>query len=494
LGWLLLQVSAPFLVAATGDLKLAATLVLTGINWLAGLGTVLLLTAILRRFCPQARVVNFTIIVFSFSHGFLNFAQTGPPYITSLLAMVFSLYVLLRKDEGQLLSIADGIIAAIGITLMIGFWLPFIVVVPAIVAARLFLSKARIEDAKILIGSAALAGVLVISIYLVIAIWPLEFRKVGDFLEWQRETTGKTVQDKGLARTAFGLPRSFIYMGTDGMILKRYLLRDPYNPVTISDLLRLSLWKIALFYLCLASLTMSLLRSPRGRHLLILLLITAAPVVGVAIYWQGGDIERYLPLYPILFIATAFMLSDERSKLIFKCCAVLFFVCAAATNLHALSLQKQNQRQETIVARIADLVPNLKPASQLFVIDYQDELYAFSRDFPFNPMNVSRKLAVSSLVEVGAKDVAHWRQGFASRARTVWGEGGDVWITQRLLQQRPLSEWNWVEGDDQRLSWADLHNFVSQLEIAGSLSSSDSFVRVLPSARTQFILDQASRD
>jgi hypothetical protein len=491
LGWLLLQIFAPVLVPATGDLRLAATYIFTGISWLAGLGTVLSLSAILRRFCPQTRIVNFTIIVFSFSHGFLNFAQTGPPYIASLLAMVLSLYVLLRKDNGQLLSLTDGIVAGVAIALMIAFWLPFIVVVPAILAARLLLSTSRVEDLKVVIGAGCFAGLLVIMLYLVVAMWPLGIRNVGDFLAWQKQTTGRTVQDKGLARAAFGFPRSFIYMGNDGMTLKRYLVRDPYNPVTTLDLLRLSLWKIALFYLCVASLLGSLLRSARGRRLLILLLISAVPVLGVAIYWQGGDIERYLPLYPMVFMALTFILSDQRSKLILNGVAVLFFVCAAATNLHALSFQKQNERQEKIAARIADLIPNLKPSSRLFVVNYQDELYSFSRDFPFNPINASKQLTVNSLLEVGAKDAPRWRQDFASAARTVWREGGDVWITRRLLEPRPLLDWNWVEGDDRRVSWADLYNFISKLEIADSAHGDDGFVQVLNSAQTRSVLDQA---
>lgn len=80
---------------------------------------------------------------------------------------------------------------------------------------------------------------------------------------------------------------------------------DPYNPVPLGDLLRFSLWKLALFYAALAALVVQLARSPMGRRALALLAVCGAPVLGFAVFWQGGDIERYLPLYPMLFLALA---------------------------------------------------------------------------------------------------------------------------------------------------------------------------------------------
>jgi hypothetical protein len=40
-------------------------------------------------------------------------------------------------------------------------------------------------------------------------------------------------------------------MEYDGLLFKRYLLDDPYNVVSFADLVGLSLWKLALFYVLL---------------------------------------------------------------------------------------------------------------------------------------------------------------------------------------------------------------------------------------------------
>src|SRR5262249_38651283 len=136
---------------------------------------------------------------------------------------------------------------------------------------------------------------------------------VADFRHWMQETTGQSAQDKGLVRTIFGFARSFIFMGNDGMRFKRYLIHDPYNPVTKLELLRLSLWKFLLFYTFLGAILLNLLRSGVGRRVLALFLATAVPVIGLAVYWQGGDVERYLALYPVLFLALGVSLDPARS-------------------------------------------------------------------------------------------------------------------------------------------------------------------------------------
>lgn len=494
LGWLLLRAGDPLMSRILGgDAKTNATLVLSTLSWVAGLISVLALAAILRRFCLRPWIVNLTVLAFILSHGFLNYAQTGTPYVPSLSLMMLALYILLRKDRGRGLSMGDGIAAGVMIALMICFWLPFIVVVPAIVAAPLLLSSPDKKKFQILISAALVAGVIVCVVYLAVAIGAVGVHSPGDFRAWMTETTGKTSQDKGLARTILGFARSFIYMGNDGMLFKRYLVHDPFNPVTVLDLLRLSFWKIILFYLFLASIILNLFRSGEGKRLLALFVITAVPVVGVAVYWQGGDIERYLALYPILFLALGYSLCNKRSWRALNYVALIFVVSAALTNVYAMSFHVLNQKQEKVSSRIGELTRRLKPSSRIFTASFQDEVYSFTRDFPFNPINRAGNLKVSSLIEVGGKTASEWRQEFALRAQTAWNQDGDVWVTRRVLSPRPAADWNWVEGDDKRVSWADFHSFFSQMEFGESVGGDDGFVMVVPSAKNRMVLSQLSK-
>ena len=135
-------------------------------------------------------------------------------------------------------------------------------------------------------------------------------------------------------------------------------------------------------------------------------------------------------------------------------------------------------------------MPRLKPASRIFVVNFQDELYNFGRDFPFDPIVRAHTLQVTSVVEVSGKDAPRWRQAFAADAQSIWSRGGDVWITRRVLSSKPKAEWNWVEGDDRRLSWTDFYQFFSQLEVGDPAGGDDGFVLVVPSERTRQTLNQ----
>ena len=78
----------------------------------------------------------------------------------------------------------------------------------------------------------------------------------------------------GPAPLIFGFARSFINMGDDGILFKRFLLHDPYNPVSLFDLLRLSLFKYLLFY---AFLVWSFKRLVSNPKVLWMCLMTASP-------------------------------------------------------------------------------------------------------------------------------------------------------------------------------------------------------------------------
>jgi hypothetical protein len=492
IGWVLMSAFRPVLLSLSGgDLEAGTTLLLTALAWLAGLISVVALAAIVRRFCASRLIVSITVLAFILSHGVLNFAQAGTSYMVSLCFMLLALYVLL-KSKGETLTTRQGVAAGVLIALMICSWLPFIFIIPAILIAPLAVSTWEIKKVKTLFLTLMVAGILTASVYLVVVAGPVGVRSVSGFRAWMRQTTASTSEDKGVARTILGFPRSFIYFGNDGMLFKRYLVRDPFNPVTGLDLVRLSLWKFVLFYLFLAALVLNLLHSEPGRRLLVPLGLAAVAVVGVAVYWHGGDIERYLPLYPMLFLGVGCVLCSKQSWRVLNCVVLIFLTAAAITNLYAMSPLVLGAQQANVSARISNLEPRLKPASQIFVVNFQDELYSFSRDFPFNPIVRAHSLRVTSVVEVNGKLAPQWRQAFAGQAQSIWSAGGDVWVTRRVLSPKPKAEWNWVEGDDQRLSWTDFYQFFSQLEVSEMVGGDDGFVLVVPSDRTREILNRFS--
>jgi hypothetical protein len=133
-------------------------------------------------------------------------------------------------------------------------------------------------------------------------------------------------------------------------------------------------------------------------------------------------------------------------------------------------------------------VPSLNHGSLLIVSHNLDELTEFSRNFPLNSINRSRPLSCYPVLIPGNYDIARWRENFASRALRTWETGGDVWISNRLFNRMPKSDWNWVEGDDNRVSWSDLSPFFSQLWYGGSIGGNDGFILLLPSIDNQKLL------
>jgi hypothetical protein len=300
------------------------------------------------------------------------------------------------------------------------------------------------------------------------------------------------IERNGVPRVVFGLARSWIDMGDDGVIFKRYLMHDSLNPVSWNELLHVSIWKLGLFYLGCGALLLNLLYSGRGRNVFALLGLNALPVVLFAISWTGSDVERYLPLCPMLFLALGFSLVLEGTKNWLKAITVAFVVVASATNLVALSGSVVDGYSERVVSRVRQLLPEFTRGSLLLVLP-GDELLNFKNSFPFHPINRQGPLKVSPMVRTHNAHTLSWPQRCAGLIQKTWHAGADVWISRRLLAARPRPEWGWVEGDDPRLSWTDLYRFTAQLELGGSIGGEDGFAMLLRSLKNEEILGHISQ-
>jgi len=281
------------------------------------------------------------------------------------------------------------------------------------------------------------------------------------------------VRAGGAARAAFGLARSFVFMGDDGLLFKRYLVRDPFNPVGVADLARLSLWKLGFFYLMLAVVTGALSFSARGRRFLLLALVGGVPVVAFGLFWQGGDMERYMPLYPFFFLAIA-VAFDTAGRFGFRCIIIAFFAVVVGVNGFAHSRWQVRHYQDGLADRVRGLRPFLKPNSVLIVV--RDRLKLLPRDFPLDP--AGKGLFVYETATPGLATTDAWHADFACVALAAWSEGGDVWLSKRLLEDAPRADSTWAEGEDERLKWADVRAFFASLETDERAGGDDGFVRL----------------
>ena len=488
LGWALYKISLPITQRIfDGDSRLEVTGTLMAVAWLSGLASVLLIHALARKFCRGQWIAYLVTAAFLFSNAFLNYSQTGHSYIPGLALLLLALYQLLR-DEAASTSVKTSLVAGTALALAVCMWLPYVLSVPAIVAAPLVLGSFNRQQFRQALQTCVVFGVVMILVYAIGAI-RLGVNSFAEFQNWLVSSAHGIDGMKGIPRMVFGIARSVINMGNDGKIFKRYVLKDPLNPVSLFDLFRLSFWKLALFYLFLAAVLLNLLFSRLGRRGLALLILSAAPLIFFALYlFEAGTIDRYLPLYPVLFLAIAISLGNDRLKFIPRYVAAAFVIALVVSNGYALSTFVLNREQDAVARRFGDLKSLLQPdKNRVITVGQEDPAYALNVNFPFNPLNRSG-LSTDMMADRGNEQVLRWRSIFATKTLALWEKGGDVWVTKRIFHERPRAEWEWVEGDDPRVTWNDLHSFFSQLEFGTSVGDEDGFMLLLNSpANKQFL-------
>lgn len=293
----------------------------------------------------------------------------------------------------------------------------------------------------------------------------------------------------------FGFANSFIDLGGEGGLFKRYLKHDPFNPVRLSDLLWSSVYKLVFTYIFLFCVLINLLRSRRGKLLAALLLVDVLPTIIFALFvFEAGDMSRYVAALPLIFLAIGYAICSDESLRWTKFVIVGFILVSAVTNVRAMALPTLAQREQRVERRISPLLPLLKPGSRVVTSHLLDEVNNFTRDFLFNPINRSGTLRYYAVVTLNTSQVDHWQQDFAKTVLDVWNDNGDVWVSKRLLSQTPKAEWNWVEGDDSRVSWKDLNNFFLQFDFEKETIEEDGFLLLSRSQRNQWIVNQLAQN
>jgi hypothetical protein len=127
------------------------------------------------------------------------------------------------------------------------------------------------------------------------------------------------------------------------------------------------------------------------------------------------------------------------------------------------------------------------------VVLLDDELAELRRD-PLHSGTQDDVLPTYILLTAGTSSVPVWRQDFSSLALSVWDSGADVWVSKNLLGPQPTADMAWVEGDDKRISWQDIYQVFSQLEINPSVASPDGFALLSASSKNHTFLNRFTRN
>jgi hypothetical protein len=490
-GWLCFVIARPLTRMFEAHSERGQVIVtLIGINFVAALACLCFFSLLARRTVGNIWPAALATLGLLSSDAFLNYAHSGTAYVPGLACLVAGVCVSLGRDS-QAASLGATLVSALMFALSVLFWFPYVFVLPAAMAARLLIDGTGRQHWRAAVQTAVACAVIGTAVY-TSSIAALGISHFADLKGWILASGHGQIQAGGLravARLAFSVPRSFVNMDQDGMWLKRYLVHDPYAPVTVATLFRLSLWKLVLFYVSAAVICMELLRSKQGRMLFLLLLFAAVPVFVFALFvFEAGSIERYLPLYPFIFLALAFVLGAEQTRFAAKVLLVLALMIMTAINVNSMRNGTLESRKAGVLARISDLIPLLDQNSLVLAVNEQDDVAEFRLNSPLDPINLRANWQLYDMLEINTARLLTWREDFATRTLATWQRGGEIWLPERVFRSQPRPEWNWVEGDDKRVKWTDLPSFFSQFEVGSAIGGEDGFVLLKASSKNKEIL------
>ena len=474
-------------VTADIELRRRAVAVLTCMAAAGGTLAVLACLSWFRRLGISWLVSLATVLALVLTSTFLVFAQSGAAYIPALAFLLLGLREMAVEDSST--SARAALLPAVAFAAAVLFWFPMVLAVPAAAMSVLLLAGDAQRRRRTAALVCAYSGAITILSYAIIA-WLANVRTLPELRAWIMASGHGISGIGGAARAVVGFARSLVETGRLGLVMKRHMLGDPYNSASLVDVLDAGLARLAVVYLAGAALIYLLLRRAQGRRALIFLVVTAIPVVAFAYKWQGGDPERYLALYPALFVALAFMLASLPRR-VGALVAVLLIVGLAGSNLPALSRTKAAAECATLTSRLAS-IPRTPDRTAIVVTPHAlDPIVEYRARCPDVALDSSSQTPhVFGLVMPHTEGVASWRASLAARARRAWAAGDRLWVSRRAFAGRPAYSSDWTEGDDPAIRWRDFPAFFDQLDTGASVGGADGFVEIVPTSTNRHLMEQ----
>ena len=423
------------------------------------------------------------------SCALLNYYQTGTAYVPALAMLCVALWSVARADDVAPGRVSPLAVGALSLSALL--WLPMILVVPAVVVSPLVLRGDNAARRRASALSFALCALVIECSYGTVVM--MKGMHSGlELKSWIAAASHGIDDSGGVARATVGFARSVLSTDRLGIVAKRYLLGDPYNRATLGNVVRSGLYRLVIFYLAAAAIAISLLRTSSGRRVLIEFALFAAPVLVMAVAWQGGDLERYLALFPALFMALAAALATI-SPGAQPVTAIVVMMALGALNLPDFD-RSRTTRVCADVTRRLEFVPSGTANPPLVVTPLNSDELTQGRGLcpAVAQLEDAKRLRVVGLITPHESSAPYWCAVFAADVEKAWRAGDRVWLSTRAFATRPAPAWGWAEGDDPRVHWRDLSTFFTRLQRTKATGGDDEFVELLPTSVNVTILDSVA--
>ncbi len=449
---------------------LAGARFLIATSWAAGAAGLLWLGLLLERRLPR-RAAWAAAGSCAATNSILNYQQSGSPYVTGFAFLTLALYLLTAPGRWR------PAMAGAAYAMAVCVWFPYAVVGLGVVAAAWWWRPEEERRGAVARLLAALAAVT--AGWYLYAVWQNGFHSVAEIRQWVAESDNGWNQRLNLIRAVTGLPRGWLELGGDTVILKRWCFRGPYNEAGLSELAGTLGWKLAAFYGGMAGVFVGLWRKREAREWRWIAGGAFGPLLGFALFvFEPSSAERFLPAFPFLFGALGAVFAGRGWP---AALAALLPAAMLVGNLAALGGAGTERRDEA-AARL-QAVP---AGSRVMLLSLRDGIYQSANVAIFDRRLNDPRRPFTDVIEIGSVRAGSWRREFSRHARKAWEEGMEVWISERVWAERPAPEWQWVEGDDPAVRWVDLPVFFATLETDQAvLTGRDGFRRLKRSEGNQ---------
>lgn len=468
-----------------GDARAEVTLLMISVSVIAAFICCFLVQSAIWRLTGKPWLATLIAGAFLGFNPLLNDSRTAAPYVVGLTFSMAALHLTIFSTSASRYkaAVSAGILSAVATS----FWVPLIVSFPAVLLARPILRRAKGSKLDFrFLATMVLAWGTTLAVLYGLVMFAAHITSFSGFRAWMiRGAAGVSgVRDRTLVRMATGMVRGFYNLGEDSVWFKWYVFHDPYAHVSLFELFRVSLARIALFYSALAGLIVLLWSSWFGKRLLLLVLLLAAPHIAMALAFESASPERYIGPLGLVAIAFGYIAGNpqfgraKRALAVALCCAPFFF------NVAEVDAKLADAKIQHDVDRITPFL-HVPEATRIFVLSLRDSLLELRYAAPFHPIQRETLPRIDFIQPLSHSD---WRTAFACAAIAAWQGGGQVWITERVLRDTPARKWLWVEGDNTSISWDSVHRFFTSFSRGETLGGEDGFFQLEDSVQNRSVL------
>lgn len=471
-------------VGWTTDTRIQVAFGLLAISIVAALATGALLYDMLRRIAGW-RVAALLVFGLSWANGFLMYALSGSAYVPALFCSTAALWVLMEDPLSRRRQQLAGVLGATAGLV----WFPHVLTLPALALVPWIWKKTSpAEGFRSAISVAVPAMIVLVLVYTLGALMA-GVGSPSQAIAWFTEASHGWEQNQQWKRAVSGVARLMLDLSQDGVMLKRYVLGDPFQKLTFADLIRQSLWKLAAFYLFIAAVVWMCLRTPRGRQALLIALAASVPLLFFAlVLLEPSSPERFLPLVPFVLLACA-----AGWHGIGRWVVAGFLVMLPILN-GGVFIEALSAAHVRMTAQMADLRAHAAPNDLIVTVTFSDPLAQWLEQRVYHPSLHAGAPPTYQLIAAAEVTSRRWRQRFAAEAIGAWNRGSDVWIRRRALLAIPDPGLWWVEGDHPELRWKDVTAFLNELDYDSVTARPDGFTRVARSERSRMVLERVRAD